>query len=136
MSYRIWLFLAGLAGATAVAAAAYGAHGLNGVVTVSPMVKIFDTGSLFHALHAMALALVSVLLAATEAQRAPLATILLNISAAAFVIGIILFSGGIYYHVAQGLQSVPPTIRFGGSAFLIGWGALAFSALGFRRAAA
>jgi uncharacterized membrane protein YgdD (TMEM256/DUF423 family) len=103
MSYRIWLFLAGLAGGTAVMAAAYGAHGLNGVVTVSPMVKIYDTATLYHALHAIALALVAALLAAT------------------------------YFHIARGIQAVAPVVPAGGIAFIIGWGALALSALGLRR---
>jgi uncharacterized membrane protein YgdD (TMEM256/DUF423 family) len=133
MSYRIWLFLAGLAGGTAVMAAAYGAHGLNGVVTVSPMVKIYDTATLYHALHAIALALVAVLLAATEGRRGTFACVLLNIAAAAFLIGIILFSGGIYFHIARGIQAVAPVVPAGGIAFIIGWGALALSALGLRR---
>jgi uncharacterized membrane protein YgdD (TMEM256/DUF423 family) len=136
MAYRIWLFLAGIAGGTAVAAAAYGAHGLNGVVTVSPMVKIYDTATLYHALHAIALALTAVLMAATEDRRGPLATVLLNIAAAAFLIGIIMFSGGIYYHIGRAIQTVTPIVPAGGGAFIIGWGALALSALGFRRAAA
>jgi uncharacterized membrane protein YgdD (TMEM256/DUF423 family) len=134
MSYRIWLFLAGVAGAAAVIAAAYGAHGLNNIATVSPVVKIYDTATLFHALHAITLALIAVLLAATDGRRGPIATALLNIAAAAFLIGIILFSGGIYYHVARGIQSVTPIVPAGGIAFLVGWGALALSAFGFRGA--
>ncbi len=130
MSYRIWLFLAGIAGGTAVLAAAYGAHGLNGVVTVSPMVKIYDTATLFHALHAIALTLTAVLLAATDGRRGMFATALLNIAAAAFLIGILLFSGGIYFHIARGLQSVTPVVPAGGIAFVVGWGALALSAFG------
>ena len=134
MSYRIWLFLAGIAGGTAVIAAAYGAHGLNGVVTVSPMVKIYDTATLYHALHAIALALTAVLLAATDGRRGMVATVLLNFAAAGFVIGILLFSGGIYIHIARGLQSVTPVVPAGGIAFIVGWSALALSAFGFHSA--
>jgi uncharacterized membrane protein YgdD (TMEM256/DUF423 family) len=134
MSYRIWLFIAGIAGGTAVLAAAYGAHGLNGVVTVSPMVKIYDTATLFHALHSIAMMLTAVLLAATEGRRGPFATVMLNIAAAAFLLGILLFSGGIYYHIARGIQSVTPVVPAGGIAFVVGWAALALSALGFRAA--
>lgn len=136
MSYRIWLFLAGLAGGTAVLAAAYGAHGLNGVVTVSPMVKIYDTATLFHALHSIVLMLTAVLIAATDGRRGPFATIMLNIAAAAFFLGILLFSGGIYYHIARGLQAVTPVVPAGGIGFVIGWAALALSAFGFRSAPA
>lgn len=134
MAYRVWLFLAGLAGGSAVLAAAYGAHGLNGVVTVSPMVKIYDTATLYHALHAMALTLTAAVLAATDGRRGPLATFLLNLAAAAFLLGIVLFSGGIYYHIARGIQAVTPVVPAGGIAFVVGWGALALSAFGFRSA--
>ncbi len=132
--YRIWLFIAGIAGGTAVLAAAYGAHGLQNVVTVSPMVKIYDTATLYHALHSIALAMIATLLAATDGRRGPLAGWLLNIAALAFVIGIVLFSGGIYFHIARNIQSVTPVVPGGGVAFLIGWGALALSAFAFRGA--
>lgn len=135
MSYRIWLFLAGIGGGTAVLAAAYGAHGLNGVVTVSPMVKIYDTATLYHALHSIALMLTAALLAATDGRRTTFATIALNLAAGMFVLGILLFSGGIYYHIARGIQSVTPVVPVGGIAFVAGWALLALSAFGFRSAA-
>lgn len=136
MSYRIWLFLAGVAGATAIAASAYGAHKLNGVVTFSPTVKMYDTASLFHALHAIALTLTAALLAATEGRRAGFGTVLLNVAAVAFVLGIVLFSGGIYYQALHEGQTMGRTVPSGGIAFMIGWAALAFSAFGFRAAPA
>jgi uncharacterized membrane protein YgdD (TMEM256/DUF423 family) len=134
MSYRIWLFLAGLAGASAVAAAAYGAHGLNGAVTFSASVKIYETAALFHALHALALTLTAVLLAATEGRRGAFACWMLNIAALAFVAGIVLFSGGIYYQIVGGAQSTMPVVPAGGIAFMVGWVALALSAFGLRKA--
>jgi uncharacterized membrane protein YgdD (TMEM256/DUF423 family) len=136
MLYRIWLFLAGIAGGTAVLASAYGAHTLGGIVTVSPTIKTYDTATLFHALHAIALASTAVLMAATEGRRGMFATVLLNIAAAGFAIGIILFSGGIYYQIGSAIQTVTPIVPAGGGALLIGWGALALSALGLRRLAA
>jgi uncharacterized membrane protein YgdD (TMEM256/DUF423 family) len=134
MSYRIWLFLAGLAGASAVAASAYGAHALNGAVTFSASVKIYETGALFHALHALALTLTAILLAATEGRRGVYACWMLNIAALAFVVGIGLFSGGVYYQILRGVQLPPPIVPTGGVAFMIGWAALGLSAFGFRKA--
>jgi uncharacterized membrane protein YgdD (TMEM256/DUF423 family) len=138
MSYRIWLFLAGLSGASAVAAAAYGAHGLNGAVTFSASVKIYETAALFHALHALALTLTAVLLAATEGRRGAFACWMLNIAALAFVAGTVLFSGGVYYQIVGGAQSTMPAlvVPTGGIAFMVGWVALALSAFGFREAQA
>jgi uncharacterized membrane protein YgdD (TMEM256/DUF423 family) len=133
MLYRIWLFLAGISGGAAVLAAAYGAHGLQNVVTVSPMIKAYDTATLYHALHSIALAVIATLLAATEGRRGLFTCVMLNIAAVAFIIGIVLFSGGIYYHVTRNMQSVTPVVPGGGAAFLVGWAALALSAFGFRR---
>jgi uncharacterized membrane protein YgdD (TMEM256/DUF423 family) len=134
MAYRIWLFLAGIAGGSAVLAAAYGAHGLSEAAAVSPMAKMFNTATLFHALHAIVMALTAVLLAATDGRRGALATVLLNVAGAAFLIGIVLFSGGIYYHVARDIPPGVPIVPAGGIAFVVGWGALALSAFGFRAA--
>lgn len=136
MFYRIWLFLAGLAGASAVAAAAYGAHGLNGAVTFSAQVKIYETGALFHALHALALTLTATLLAATEGRRGAFACWMLNIAALCFAAGIVLFCGGVYYQIVSGAQLAVPVVPAGGIAFMAGWVALALSALGFRKAQA
>ena len=138
MSYRIWLFVAGLAGASAVAAAAYGAHGLNGAVTFSAPVKFYETAALFHALHALALMLTAVLLAATEGRRGAFACWMLNIAAFAFVAGIVLFSGGVYYQIVGGTGAILPVlvVPTGGIAFLVGWVALAVSAFGLRKAQA
>lgn len=130
--YRLWLFLAGVSGAAAVLAAAHGAHALGGLTTFSSAVKIFETGTLYHSVHSIALMLVAILLAATEGRRTGFATWLLNIAALAFVLGVVLFSGGIYYQVARGVQATVPIVPAGGIAFVIGWAALALSAFGFR----
>ena len=130
--YRLWLFLAGVSGAAAVLAAAHGAHTLGGLTSFSSAVKIFETGTLYHTVHSIALMLTAILLAATEGRRRIWASWLLNIAALAFVIGIVLFSGGVYYQVTRGVQANVPIVPVGGVAFLIGWAALALSAFGFR----
>jgi uncharacterized membrane protein YgdD (TMEM256/DUF423 family) len=134
MVYRLWLFLAGLAGGTAVMAGAYGAHALNGVTTFSAPVKIYEIGALYHAVHAIALTLTAVLLAATEGRRGFFANLMLNLAALAFLAGIILFSGGIYYQILRGgFDTGSPIVPAGGFLFIGGWAALALSAFGFRR---
>jgi uncharacterized membrane protein YgdD (TMEM256/DUF423 family) len=132
MSYRIWLFLAGLSGCAAVLAGAYGAHTLNSLSTFSAMTRIYETGALYHALHSVALTLTAVLIAATEGRRGAFATWLLNIAALGFLLGIVMFSGGIYHQISQGLQTGSKIVPAGGIAFLVGWIALALSAFGFR----
>jgi uncharacterized membrane protein YgdD (TMEM256/DUF423 family) len=134
MLYRIWLFLAGLLGGAAVLAAAHGAHGLNSATTFSAAVKIYDTATLYHVVHAIALTLTAVLLAATEGRRGLFATLALNFAAFAFFAGIILFSGGIYYQITRGggFEFGVPIVPAGGILFMAGWIALAVSAFGFR----
>jgi uncharacterized membrane protein YgdD (TMEM256/DUF423 family) len=133
--YRVWLFLAGLTGCASLVAATYGAHGLNGVTTFSAQVKIFDTASLQHALHSIAMALTAVLLAATEGRRNAFGTVAMNIAAIAFLAGIILFSGGLYYQIVRGVQDLMQIVPVGGSLLMAGWVALALSAFGIRREA-
>jgi len=132
MSYRIWLFIAGLCGLAAVVAAAHGAHTLNGLTNFSSAVKVYETGALYHMVHAIALMLTAVLLAATDGRRGAFASWLLNIAALAFLLGIILFSGGVYYQVLRSVQTSVPVVPVGGAFFLAGWAALAISAFGFR----
>ncbi len=133
--FRVWLFIAGLSGCASLVAATYGAHGLNGVTTFSASVKIYETAALQHALHSLAMAAVAVLLAATEGRRNVFGTLAMNISALAFLIGIILFSAGLYYQIVRGDQTFQSLVPVGGSLLMAGWLALALSAFGIRRTA-
>ena len=133
MSFRIWLCVAALFGLTSVLAAAYGAHGLTGITTSATALKIYDTAQHFHALHSIVLMGIAVLLAATESWRGGLADWALQISAAAFALGMLLFSGGIYLGVVTGAHTGLVIVPVGGGLFLIGWLALAISAFGFGR---
>jgi len=131
MSFRIWLCIAALLGLTSVVAAAYGAHGLTGVTASGTSLKIFDTAQQFHALHSVVLLGIAVLLAATEGARGGLASSALQISAAAFALGILLFCGGIYLGVITGVHTGVSIVPVGGVMLLAGWAALAVSAFGF-----
>jgi uncharacterized membrane protein YgdD (TMEM256/DUF423 family) len=131
--FRVWLFIAGLSGCASLIAATYGAHGLNGATTFSASVKIYDTASLQHALHSIAIAVTAVLLIATEGRRNAFGTVVLNIAALAFLAGIILFSGLLYYQIVRGVQDYMRFVPVGGSLLMAGWLALALSAFGIRR---
>ena len=133
MSFRIWLFIAALSGLTSVLAAGYGAHSLNGITTFSSAVKAYETAQLFHMLHSIVLFGIAILFAVTEGWRGALAHWALQIAALALLLGIVLFSGGIYFGVLKGVQPGIPVVPTGGGLFLLGWAALAISAFGFRR---
>ncbi len=131
MSFRIWLCAAALFGLTSVFAAAYGAHGLTGITTSATALKIYETAQQFHALHSVVLLGIAVLIAATEDSRGALSDWALRISAGAFVLGILLFSGGIYLGVITGAHTGFLIVPVGGGLFLLGWAALGISAFGF-----
>jgi uncharacterized membrane protein YgdD (TMEM256/DUF423 family) len=130
--FRIWLFIAGLVALAAVVAAAHGAHELNRYALFPAAAKIYDTAQLFHMTHAIALFGVAILLATTDGRRHGWSSLMLNLAAVAFLAGIALFSGGIYYHVLKGVPPNAPIVPAGGLAFMVGWAALALSAFGFR----
>jgi uncharacterized membrane protein YgdD (TMEM256/DUF423 family) len=133
MSFRIWLCVAALSSLASVIAAAYGAHGLQSITTSATALKIYETGQQFHALHSIALFGIAIVFAATEGWRGALAYWALQLAAAAFALGIVLFSGGIYYGVLNSVQTGVPVVPAGGGLFMLGWVALAVSALGFER---
>jgi uncharacterized membrane protein YgdD (TMEM256/DUF423 family) len=132
MAYRIWLFVGALSGLTSVLAAAYGAHGLTGITTSATALRIYQIAQEFQALHSVVLLGIATLIAATDGRLGAFADWALQISAAAFLLGIVLFCGGIYLGVVTGAQT-GWLVPVGGGTFLLGWAALAISAFGFRR---
>ena len=104
MPARYWLFLAAVLGALAVIAGAIGAHALAS--TAQEGVQIYRTGQTNHAIHALALFATGLLMLQSEGRRTKFGTITLQLAAAWFTIGILLFSGGIYGHVAGGYESL------------------------------
>lgn len=131
--FRLWLFVSGLVALAAVAMAAWGAHGLNDYLAANPYhAKIFDTALRFHLIHSVALFGVAILYIATEGRRNVWGAVMLNLTAVAFLAGIALFAGGIYYEVLNIQQTGMPIVPAGGMAFMIGWIAVSLSAFGYH----
>lgn len=132
--FHFWLFVSGIVGLTAVVAGALGAHGLDDILAANPYhAKIYGSALQFHLVHAIALFSVIVLCAATEGRRNAWGTVMLNLAALAFLLGIMLFSGGIYYQVVNLAQSGLMIVPAGGVSFMVGWIAVALSAFGYRK---
>ncbi|HZV21126.1 MAG TPA: DUF423 domain-containing protein [Hyphomicrobiales bacterium] len=129
MPARLWIAFAAALGGLAVAAGAIGAHAIPDASALAVPIRIFNTGQLYHALHALALLGVGIVLYQLEGRRNPMASWLLQIAAAAFLIGILCFSGGIYLQFAKGFTSSGGIVPFGGIAFIVGWAAFAAGAL-------
>jgi uncharacterized membrane protein YgdD (TMEM256/DUF423 family) len=130
--FRFWLFISGIVALAAVVAGAWGAHGITELAAYPRLASIFHTALLFHLIHSLALFAVAVLFAATDGRRNRWGAIMLSLAASGFLIGIILFSGGIYYQVINIQQTGLKIVPAGGASFMIGWLAVALSTFGYR----
>lgn len=108
-----WIRIAGGTGFIGVALGAFGAHALRDRVTPE-MLAIWQTGVLYHLVHAV------VLLALALYARASGADI--RWPARFFLSGILVFSGSLYALVLSGVRILGAVTPLGGVALLIGWG--------------
>jgi uncharacterized membrane protein YgdD (TMEM256/DUF423 family) len=118
---KLFLSLGALAALLAVAFGAFGAHALRGRLDEYAR-GVFETAVQYHFYHALALALVGVLLLSQPA------TALLKSSGWLFLIGIAVFSGSLYLLAITGIKWLGAVTPLGGLAFIAGWGCLAAAA--------
>jgi uncharacterized membrane protein YgdD (TMEM256/DUF423 family) len=122
---RLWLFIGALNGLIAVAAGAYGRHG-----ALEPAGReMFGIASQYQITHGLALLAVAWLASRCEGGRLTAA----NCSGAAFTLGILLFSGSLYWFGLTGLVPVQGAAPTGGFLLMFGWLALMWTALRHRR---
>jgi uncharacterized membrane protein YgdD (TMEM256/DUF423 family) len=110
---RLILLLAALCGFLTVAIGAFAAHGLRDVLGPQQLAWM-ETGVRYQGLHSLALLAVAILAGMRPAR-------LLMLIAAAFVLGIALFSGGLYGLALTGLRTFALATPLGGGFFLLGW---------------
>ncbi len=118
---RHFLAIGAVNGFLAVAFGAFAAHGLKGILSEG-LLAVFQTGVDYQAMHAAALLVVGIL-----GGRAPHPR--LTLAGWAFATGILLFSGSLYLLALTDARWLGAVTPFGGTAFLVGWGALAWYAL-------
>jgi uncharacterized membrane protein YgdD (TMEM256/DUF423 family) len=108
----LWLRIAGALGFLGVALGAFGAHALRS--RLSPeMLAVWQTGVLYHLLHAAALLALALFAKSSGAD--------VRWGAIFFVAGIFLFSGSLYALSLSGLRVLGAITPLGGVAFLLGW---------------
>lgn len=117
---RIWLYVFALNGAAAVLFGAFAAHGLSERLDAHAL-GIFDTGARYHLMHAVAGFLAALLMRGGAGARA-------RLSCAAFLAGIILFSGSLYLLALTGAQPFAWFTPIGGLCLVAGWVLLALAA--------
>ncbi|MGD1935735.1 MAG: DUF423 domain-containing protein [Candidatus Phaeomarinobacter sp.] len=118
---KLWLALAALNGFIAVAAGAFGAHGLEGRVGARALAA-FETGAQYHMYHALALLGVAWLASISTHTG-------IIIAGWAFLTGIILFSGSLYFYGLTESRALVLITPLGGLSFLAGWAALLWVAV-------
>jgi uncharacterized membrane protein YgdD (TMEM256/DUF423 family) len=122
MMIRIWLAIAGLGGAASVIAGAALAH----LGSDAPTTELLRNGSLYGMIHATALLAVIAFAQGREPRRGAAV-----FAGCCFAAGIVLFSFAQFAHAVTGIAWFAWAVPFGGTAFILGWAALAL--LSFRR---
>jgi len=115
---RLWQGLAGLMGAAGVAIAAASAH-----LAEPSAAHLLDLAAAFLIAHALAL----IGLAALTRERMRW----LTVAGVLFAIGAVCFGGGLVLRIELG-EGFAPIIPVGGTALILGWLALALSAIADR----
>jgi uncharacterized membrane protein YgdD (TMEM256/DUF423 family) len=123
---RYWIGLGALLAAVAVAAGAIGAHMLKDLVKrevlTGDQLATFETAVRYQMYHSMALVLVGLMLDRWSSG-------LVQSAGIAFVLGILLFSGGIYGWLATNLKPLVMIVPIGGVIWIVGWLMLAAGAI-------
>ena len=107
------LLLAAISGFLTIAIGAFAAHALRAVLDVQQLGWI-DTGVRAQGWHTLVLLAVAILVALRPSR-------LLHAAAAAFVLGIVFFSGGLYGLALAGHGTLAVLIPVGGVCLLAGW---------------
>jgi uncharacterized membrane protein YgdD (TMEM256/DUF423 family) len=110
-----WLKIAAVAGFVGVALGAFGAHGLRGRLPENLM-SAYQTGVLYHLLHAVALLSLALYARATNES--------VTLAAALLLAGIVLFSGSLYAMALSGITRIAIVTPLGGLCLLAGWAAI------------
>ena len=119
---RTWLALSAASGFLTVAGGAFGAHALK--ETLSPeLLVIFQTGTRYGQIHAVALLGVALL-----AERAP-ARLALHVAGGGFAGGVLVFTGSLWVLALSGARWLGAVTPIGGLLLLTGWAALLVHAL-------
>lgn len=121
---RTFIVLGAVLAGLGVAAGAFGAHGLADRVTPERL-AVYETGARYQVYHALALLAVG-LLARWGNGKA------LRAAGWLFVAGIALFSGSLYLLVLTDTPMLGAVTPFGGVAFMVAWGLVAWSAASGR----
>lgn len=107
------LVIGAINGFLAVALGAFGAHGLEGKISEKAL-KTWEKAVNYQMFHTLSIIATGIALLKFESAALVWAGWM-------FVVGIILFSGSLYFYSTSGIRSLAMITPFGGVVFLIGW---------------
>jgi uncharacterized membrane protein YgdD (TMEM256/DUF423 family) len=122
---RVFLTLGAAGGGIAVVLGAFAAHGLRSRLDPTAL-HAFETGVTYQFFHSIALCVLA--LWCRQLVRAPVIGDAAVFAGAAFITGILFFSGSLYALALDAPRWLGPITPIGGLAFISGWGAFAWSA--------
>jgi uncharacterized membrane protein YgdD (TMEM256/DUF423 family) len=133
MSPKVWIFCGAVLGAVGVGLGAYHAHGLEKALTARALapdevlrdMQNFDVGVRYEMYHALALVLVGLLM-----WRAPATC--LHVAGILFLVGTILFCGGLFFPVLSGTKLPWYIVPSGGTMLIVAWAVLAIGTVTCR----
>ena len=125
---RLIILAAGLLGFTGVALGAFGAHALKETLAARGTASTWQTAVLYHLIHAVALlALAGWAQSAGSGQAGGWDSV--RWIGACWTLGVVFFSGSLYWLSLGGPKLLGPITPAGGLAFLAGWFLVAWNAL-------
>ncbi|HEY9825356.1 MAG TPA: DUF423 domain-containing protein [Stenomitos sp.] len=120
---KVFLSIAALLGALSIAIGAFAAHGLRHTLDAHAL-GLIETATRYQMYHALALLGVGILAKIQQPVPWPL-----TLAGLAFIFGMLGFSGSLYALSASGPPVLGLVTPIGGVFLLVGWIALALSAL-------
>lgn len=121
MAGRYWMVCGAVLAAVGVGLGAIGAHVLKEKLSADQLVT-YETGVRYHLFHALALIVIGLIIERHTSS-------LLTASAVLMLVGIVLFSGGIYAWLATAIKPFVHIVPIGGLALIVGWLLLAVGLL-------
>lgn len=126
MIVRIFMAIAASFAGLSVILGAFASHALKERLSDHAL-EIWETGTKYQMYHALALLLIALLLSRTET-----ASTSLIVAGYAFIVGVVLFSGSLYYLSLSGIKWLGAITPLGGVAFILGWVYLIVAAWGLK----
>jgi len=114
MTAKTIIITAGVIALLGVAIGAFGAHSLEDILTKNQRHDTFETAVQYQFYHAGALFIVGLLMLKAEHK-------FFRIAAAAFIIGVVIFSGSLMALSITNITVLGAITPIGGLAFILGW---------------